>query len=236
MINEILMKGASEWGLQVTEKVAGAFQKYYEILEEKNRVMNLTAITEENEAAALHFLDSLALLPMTDFKQKSVIDIGSGAGFPGLPLKLMEPSLSLTLLDAQQKRIEFLNKLCDKLELKDVRCQHARAEEAAHMTEQRDYYDIAVSRAVARLNILCELCLPFVKPGGLFIAMKGTDSDSEIAEAAGAIQLLGAQLDQSADYTIPGTVITHRAVMIYKHGPTPDIYPRRYARIQKKPL
>ena len=236
MMNEILIKGALEMGLQITETVAGTFQRYYELLEEKNRVMNLTAITDEDEAAAMHFLDSIALLNMTDFRHKSVIDIGSGAGFPGLPLKLMEPSLSLTLLDAQQKRIGFLNEVCAKLEMKDVICQHARAEEAAYRPEQRGIYDIALSRAVARLNILCELCLPFVRPGGQFIAMKGADSDSEIAEAAEAAETLGAKIDQCVDYKLPFKGITHRAVLIGKYEATPDTYPRRYARIQKKPL
>jgi 16S rRNA (guanine527-N7)-methyltransferase len=235
-MRNILIQGASTYGLTLPDAGLPAFRRYFEFLEEKNRVMNLTAITGEKDVAELHFLDSLALLANGDFKGKSVIDIGSGAGFPGIPMKIAEPGLKLTLLDAQQKRVAFLEELRDILLLPDITCVHARAEEAALKPGFRDSFDFAVSRAVARLNGLAELCLPYVKPGGRFIAMKGPDSDEEIAEADNAFKTLGAELDAISDYKIAGTDIVHRAVIVRKIAPTPDGYPRRYTKIEKKPL
>ena len=231
-IRNILKDGAESLGLALSDDALQSFEAYAGRLTEKNRVMNLTAITEEDEVARLHFLDSLSLLPLADFKKASVIDVGSGAGFPGLPLKLAEPTISLTLLDAQRKRVDFLRELCGELGT-DVTCVHARAEEAA---ELRESFDFALSRAVARLNVLCELCLPLVKTGGLFIAMKSVSSDEETAEAARAIRLLGGEPERTADYRIPGTDVTHRAILIRKVSPTPAKYPRRFAKIQKEPL
>ena len=235
-MREQLIEGASSFGIALTDTDVSAFDRYFRFLSEKNRVMNLTAISGENEVAGLHFLDSLALLRLEDYRGKTVIDIGSGAGFPGLPLKIAERSLKLTLLDAQQKRVGFLEELCNTLGLGDVRCVHARAEEASRTPEYRDCFDFSISRAVARLNVLSELCLPFVRPGGAFIAMKGTDSDEEIQEATHAFSELGASLERTADYKIPGTDVTHRAVIIRKMSATPDAYPRRFAKIEKKPL
>ena len=231
-----LIQGALDYGLSLTEADVGAFSQYYSLLEDKNTVMNLTTITGEAEVAERHFLDSLALMTLGSFAGKSVIDIGSGAGFPGLPMKIAEHSLRLTLLDAQQKRVGFLEELRDALRLDGVDCVHMRAEEAARMTRYRDAFDVAVSRAVARLNVLSELCLPFVKVGGAFIAMKSTDTDAEIREAENAFHMLGAELEKVTDYRIPGTAVTHRAVMIRKNSPTPEAYPRRFAKIEKKPL
>ena len=236
MISDILKSGAHEYGLELSDDTIDAFVTYYEYLKDVNRVMNLTAITDAGEAARLHFLDSLSLLQIASFKDKSIIDIGSGAGFPGIPIKLAETSASLTLLDAQSKRVGFLESLCRKMNLTDVVCVHARAEEASYGEQLRDSFDYAVSRAVARLNILCELCLPFVKPGGQFISMKGTDSEEEIAQAENAAKILGANIEKSVDYTIPGTDVLHRAIIIRKTTQTPAGYPRRFARIQKKPL
>jgi 16S rRNA (guanine527-N7)-methyltransferase len=236
MLEDILMQGARVLGIELSDDAVDTFVGYYRFLDEKNSVMDLTAITGEKDTAQLHFLDSLALLKLTSFKGRRVIDIGSAPGFPGLPLKLAEPDLSLTLLDAQRKRVAFLEELCAQLRLSDVVCLQARAEEAAHRPGVRDAFDFAVSRAVARLSILCELCLPFVKPGGAFITMKGTDSDDELAEARTAIKTLGAVLEQTVDYEIPTAGIIHRAVLIRKTTATPDGYPRRFARIQNKPL
>jgi 16S rRNA (guanine527-N7)-methyltransferase len=235
-MRNILIQGAVEYGLKLTESDIGAFSLYYRLLEEKNRVINLTTITGENEVAELHFLDSLALMPLGSFAGKTVIDVGSGAGFPGFPMKIVERSMRLTSLDAQQKRVGFLEELRDALTLTGVDCVHMRAEEAARSPRFRDAFDFAVSRAVARLNILSELCLPFVRVGGAFIAMKSTDSDEEIKEAENAFGALGAVLEKVSDYRIPGTDVTHRAVVIRKITPTPDEYPRRFAKIEKKPL
>lgn len=235
-MKNILKAGAQKISFELPETALDKFHLYYTFLAEKNSVMNLTAITGEKEVAELHFLDSLALLTLDAFAEKSVIDIGSGAGFPGIPMKIAQPTISLTLLDAQQKRISFLEELSAQLKMPDIRCLHARAEEAALLPQMRDMFDYAVSRAVARLNVLAELCLPFVKQGGAFIAMKGTDSDEEIREAGKAFGILGAVLERSVDYEIPGTGIIHRAVVVRKTAPTPTGYPRRFAKIEKKPL
>jgi len=235
-MRHILVQGAAELGLALSDAQLEQFERYFAILTEKNRVMNLTAITEEADAARLHFLDCLALLPLGGFEGASVIDIGSGAGFPGVPFKIAREDIALTLLDAQQKRVGFLEELCRALGLEGVRCLHARAEEAALLPEMRDAFDVAVSRAVARLNVLIELCLPFVRPGGRFIAMKGPESDDEIREAARGAEILGAELETVRDYVIPGTDVRHRAVVYRKKRETPKGYPRRFAKIQKNPL
>ena len=163
--------------------------RYGELLVETNKVMNLTAITDPEEIASLHFLDSAALLTLEDFRNKSVVDVGTGAGFPGLPLRILEPTIRLTLLDSLGKRIQFLNRVCQELELTDVACVHGRAEEFA--AEHRESFDLAVSRAVAALPVLCELCLPLVRPGGKFLAMKSVDSNQELEAAKHAIETLG---------------------------------------------
>jgi len=231
----LITHGADELGVSLPPGAASAFDAYHSLLKVRGESVNLTAITGEKDVVRLHFLDSVALLKAALFKDARVIDIGSGAGFPGAPLVLAEPSIDLTLLDATGKRITFLTELCAALNIKAT-CVHARAEDAAHKKEHREHYDIAVSRAVARLNILCELCLPFVRAGGLFIAMKGADSTDEVAESLGALAALGAELPEYYDYIIPGTDITHRAVLIRKSSSTPDKYPRRFARIKKAPL
>ena len=226
----------SDYELELPETAAPAFHRYFEYLEEKNKVMNLTAISGEEEVYTLHFLDCLALFKYHDFKNESIIDIGSGAGFPGLPVKIAEPSVKLTMLDAQQKRINFLSETCDNIGLDGVNCIHARAEEAAFEKEMRGKFDCAVSRAVARLNVLCELCMPFVKTGGYFFAMKSVDSGEEIDEAKKAITTLGGELEAINDYTIPGTDVTHRVVVIKKVKETPSGYPRRFSKISKSPI
>lgn len=211
--------------------------RYAELLIEKNKVMNLTAITEPEEIAALHFLDSIALLNLSDFSQKRVIDVGTGAGFPGLPLKILEPSMDLTLLDSQNKRIEFLREVCQELKMTTkITCVHGRAEDIAMNPEQRESFDIAISRAVAALPILAELCLPLVKPGGKFLAMKSLDSDEELRASERAIGLLGGQLESLETYQVPGTAIRHRLIVIEKKQETPEKYPRAYAKIKRKPL
>jgi len=231
----IMSQGAKELNIELPPGTEAAFRAYYDFLESSGQNVNLTAISGTEEVARLHFLDSIALLNAAEIKNKRVIDIGSGAGFPGVPLKLAEPTLDLTLLDATGKRIAFLKELCLKLNL-EAACIKARAEEAAHDPSKREKYDIAVSRAVAKLSILNELCLPFVRAGGLFIAMKTVDSEDEIAEAQKATETLGGVLQELFDYKIPGTDVTHRAVLIQKVEETPNKYPRRFARIQASPL
>ena len=234
MLEELLSTGFEALGLCPDAQALPRYRLYYETLAEQNKVMNLTAIDGEEDTARLHFLDCAALLTLTELKGKSLIDVGSGAGFPGLALKVAEPSLSLTLLDSLDKRVRFLQELSGKLGFEDVVCLHARAEEAPEAL--RGQFDVAASRAVARLNLLCELCLPFVKVGGLFLAMKGPGAEEEAEEAAKAIALLGGKLERVAVYPIPGTDTRHSVVMIRKIRETPKKYPRRWAQIKKQPL
>jgi 16S rRNA (guanine527-N7)-methyltransferase len=231
-MEQLLHKGLTTLGLPTTG--IPSLLRYADMLVEKNKVMNLTAITEPSDIATLHFLDCAALLPLADWAGKSVADVGTGAGFPGMPLRILEPSIRLTLLDSLNKRIDFLKEVCTDLGLDDVNCVHGRAEEfaAAH----RESYDIVTSRAVANLQMLCELCLPLVKEGGYFLSMKAVDSDQELKLAYTAIKTLGGQVEQVKDYTIPGTDVVHRLIFIRKVGPTPKKYPRAFAKIKKSPL
>ncbi len=233
-MQQILKEGFDVLGLPFTDEMSERFQKYYDYLTEKNAVMNLTAIEGEENTARLHFLDCVALCSIYDFSLKSVIDIGTGAGFPGLPLKIAAPDISLTLLDSHRKRMDFLAETCVRLGFDNVRCVCARAEETA--ADMGGSFDIAVSRAVARLNILCELCLPFIHIGGVFIAMKGPDCTEELQEARKAISILGGKTPEVKKYVIPGTDIVHSAVVIEKVRPTPPQYPRQFGRIKKAPL
>jgi len=234
-LTEIVASGAAELGITLPPGALAKFDTYYSFLEKRGREFNLTAITGEKDVARLHFLDSMALLKIFDFKNVKAIDVGSGAGFPGIPLKITEPSIKLTLLDATLKRVSFLSELCGILEL-DAACIHARAEEAAHEPDKREQYDIAVSRAVAELNILCELCLPFIQVGGSFFAMKSIDTGDEVNQANEAIEKLGGEISGFFDYSIPGTGMTRRVVHIKKISKTPGSYPRRFARIKREPL
>lgn len=228
----ILREGLA--GLGLAQEGVPALVRYGSLLAEKNKVMNLTAITEPADVARLHFLDSAALLALEDFREKSVVDVGTGAGFPGLPLRILEPSVRLTLLDAQNKRVDFLREVCRELGLENVECIHGRAEEFA--AERRESFDLAVSRAVAALPVLAELCLPLVRVGGKFLAMKSVDSDEELNAAGRAVNLLGGRLEKPRRYQIPGTEIHHRLVIITKISETPKKYPRTFAKIKKHPL
>ena len=234
LLEDTLAAGFAALGVTPDSGAAARYRIYFEHLEKMNAVMNLTAISGEEDVARLHFLDCAALLGMADFCGKRVIDIGTGAGFPGLALKIACPDMELTLLDSLDKRIGFLRDTCALLGFDDVRCIHARAEEAP--TELHAGFDIACSRAVARLNLLCELCLPLAKKGGAFIAMKGPDCADELNAAKRAIKLLGGEVEDVKKYLVPGTDATHSAIIIRKTADTPAKYPRRWAQIKKQPL
>ena len=232
MMETVLRQGLS--ALSLPEEGVPALLRYWELLAEKNQVMNLTAITDPDDAARLHFLDCAALLGLEDFRGNTLVDVGTGAGFPGLPLKILEPSIRLTLLDAQRKRVDFLREVCGDLGLEGVECVHGRAEEFAQ--DRRESFDFAVSRAVAALPVLAELCLPLVKVGGQFLAMKSVDSGEELSAAGRAVSLLGGKLEKPIDYGISGTNIRHRLVIITKICETQKKYPRTFAKIKKNPL
>lgn len=233
-MENILQSGFAELGLDTDPAALNRFRKFCGFLSERNAVMNLTAIVGEENIARGHFLDCCALLGLANFKSKRVIDVGTGAGFPGLPLKIAEPSINLTLLDSLQKRVDFLRDSAELLELQDIDFLACRAEDAP--AELRESFDIAVSRAVARLSTLCELCLPLVQVGGVFIAMKGPESATEAEEAESAIEILGGKLEDIRPYHVPGTDLNHSAVIIRKVAECPAKYPRRWARITKQPL
>ncbi len=208
--------------------------RYAELLLKQNETMNLTAIVEPVAVAQLHLLDSAALMQCADLRGKKVVDVGTGAGLPGMVLRILEADFDLTLLDSLGKRIDFLQRTCDELGLRRVKCVHARAEEFAQ--KHRESYDFAVSRAVAQLNVLAELALPLVKVGGKFLAMKSVGSEEEVATAKSAIAQLGGKIAGTQDYTIPGTDVTHRVVIIEKVKATPKQFPRAFAKIKKQPL
>lgn len=237
-MEQIISAGLEALGLtgRVPADAPARLARYGQLLLEKNQVMNLTAIREPDAVARLHMLDCAALLKFCDFGGKSLIDVGTGAGFPGMVLKTLVPSLDLTLLDSLNKRLDWLDETARFLELNGVRTLHARAEEQALVRGFRDSFDLVTARAVADLRVLCELCLPYVKTGGKFLAMKSTGSDEELAGAARAVKLLGGRVAAVEDYPVPGTEITHRLVVIEKLAPTLKGYPRRWAKMQKEPL
>ena len=229
MLEEILRQS-----LPLDETALRRFRRYYELLTQWNAVMNLTAISGEEDTARLHFLDCAALAELVDLSGKRVIDVGTGAGFPGMVLKILRPETELTLLDSLDKRLRFLSTVCGELGFADVQCLHARAEEAP--PELRQSFDVACSRAVARLNLLAELCLPFVKVGGVFAAMKGPELTEELREAEKGIRLLGGEVERVAEYAVPGTELRHNAVLIRKVSETPKKYPRKWGQMKKQPL
>lgn len=233
------MQNIIEAGLQelsLSPAPAAALTRYGQLLLEQNKVMNLTAITEPEQVARLHMLDCAALLNAAEFTGRSVLDVGTGAGFPGLVLKLCEPSIQLTLLDSLDKRVRWLAQVAPELGAEDVRCVHGRAEELAREPEWREQFDIVTSRAVADLRVLCELCLPFLRPGGVFLAMKAEDSAAEVDAAGRAVSVLGGRLMSAYRCEIPGTDVKRRVIRVEKLSPTPEKYPRRYAKIRKAPL
>lgn len=218
-------------GLCLSEEVQNTLCAFGAAVVEQNKVMNLTAITEPEQVAKLHLLDSLSLLTVENLAGKKVIDVGCGAGFPGVPVKIACPEAELTLLDSLGKRMTWLESVLPGLGV-EAACVTARAEEAVE--KRREQYDIATSRAVARLNILLELTAPYVKVGGAVLAMKGTAAQEELQEAKNAIKRLGLKLEQVKEFPVDGTA--HTVIVLRKVAPTPPQYPRRYAKIKQSPL
>ena len=230
-MKETLAAGLPALGLTLTDGQLDRLCQFGQLLLEQNQVMNLTAITEPRAVAELHFLDSPALREREDLRGKAVIDVGCGAGFPGTPLAIAVPELKLTLLDSLQKRIRWLETVLPQVGV-DATCVAARAEE--YVAQHREQYDVAVSRAVARLNLLSELCLPYVKVGGKFLALKGAMAQEEADEARKAIETLGGRITGIWEY--PAGDAVHRIVAVEKVRPTPKAYPRKFAKIKQNPL
>ena len=231
MMKTTLLAGLPRLGLDLSEETADTLCAFGNAVVEQNKVMNLTAITEPDQVAKLHLLDSLSILAVKDLKGKRMVDVGCGAGFPGVPVKIACPEVELTLLDSLGKRMNWLESVLPTLGVQ-ANCVTARAEEA--VATCRESYDIATSRAVARLNILLELTAPFVKVGGYVLAMKGTAAMEELEEAKKAIKTLGLKLEEVREFPVDGTA--HTVIVLKKVAPTPARFPRRYAKIKQAPL
>ena len=229
----VLRTGLEQMGLAPTQEALDRLDRYGDLLLEKNQVMNLTAITDPVEVARLHFLDSAALLPTRALAGRRVVDVGTGGGFPGLVLRILDPTIRLTLVDTLGKRVDWLREVCADLGLDDVACVKGRAEELSRTKEHRERYDVAVSRAVAALPLLTELCVPFVAPGGLFLAMKSNKTDDEVDAARPVVAALGGAAPFVMDYDLPGTELKRRIVAVKKAAPTPDRWPRKWAKMKE---
>lgn len=228
---------ACGWELPLDGAKTALLTDYVQMLVEWNQKINLTAITDPREIEVKHFLDSLSLLAFVPPVQRAaVLDVGSGAGFPGMVLKVARPDLQLTCMDGTQKRVGFLSALVEKLQLTDTVCLHARAEEAGRAPSLREHFDYVTARAVANLRALCEYCLPFVKLGGRFVAMKGPDGEAEAADAKNAIETLGGKIENIYAFTLPSTDFSRTLVEIKKERATPSAYPRPAGKMKKKPL
>lgn len=234
---KLLAQASFAYGLILSESQLTAMAVYYQLLIEWNKKINLTAITQPQDVAVKHIIDSLSCYRQDIFQDNAhMIDVGTGAGFPGIPLKIYRPDLKLTLMDSLNKRLLFLQAVTDSLGLPDVELVHARAEEGGKGRQYREKFQIAVSRAVARLNILCELCLPFIRTGGWFIALKGTQYEEEAAEAARAVAVLGGRIERMEPVRLPGIDDKRAVIYIKKIAATPPEYPRRPGTPEKKPL
>lgn len=234
-------KGLEQLSITLSGEQKQQFLTYYEYLVEKNKVMNLTAITEYEEVITKHFLDSLAVVKTSCFKPeklagKRLIDIGTGAGFPGIPLKIAFPKLEILLLDSLNKRINFLNEVTEMLGLTKINTVHGRAEDYAKQKVYRESFDFCVSRAVANLSTLSEYCIPFVKQGGCFISYKSGSVDQELIQAEKAVKILGGQREEVVRFSLADTDMDRSFVVIHKAKPTPKKYPRKAGLPSKEPL
>ncbi|MBN6187293.1 16S rRNA (guanine(527)-N(7))-methyltransferase RsmG [Aneurinibacillus sp. BA2021] len=233
----ILRQMAADRGLILSDEQLAQFETYYELLVEWNEKMNLTGITEKPQVYEKHFYDSMTPAFFYDFTTVgSVIDVGSGAGFPGIPLKICFPGLALTILDSLNKRLVFLQEVTKQLGLQQVSFVHSRAEDAGRDKKYREQFDVATARAVARMNVLSELCMPFVKPGGSFIVMKGSNVEEELTEGKKAIKILGGKTEKVETFELPEEQAERNIIIIRKQQKTPGTYPRKAGTPSKKPI
>ncbi len=232
-----LISYLSEYGVSVSDDQIKKLDTYYEMMIETNKSLNLTAITEFDDVLIKHYIDSVTIVRDIDMSgNKSLIDVGTGAGFPGMVLKIIFPELNITLFDSLQKRLTFLNEVISALNLTGISTYHGRAEEAGHVSSMREQYDLCVSRAVANLPVLCELCLPFVKTGGIFIAYKSDKGNIELESASHALSVLNASLIKEDTFTLPDSDMVRDLLIFSKDSSCPKSYPRKPGTPSKKPL
>lgn len=232
-----LKEKALTWGIELDVEQLYKFERYYEMLVEKNKVMNLTAITEKNEVIDKHFVDSLAFIKTEcGLSRKKILDLGTGAGFPGIPLKIAFPKLEIVLLDSLNKRVRFLNEVIENLHLEGIQAVHGRAEDFAKKVEYRESFDYVVSRAVANLAVLSEYCIPYVAEGGYFCPYKSGDVKEEAKQAKNAIKILGGTLETIISFDIPDTNMKRTILKIKKEKATPKRFPRKAGMPSKEPI
>lgn len=236
-IEQMLTDGAKQMGISLNETQVAQFMSYKDLLQQWNEKMNLTAIVDDREIVLKHFLDSLSLVRYMEIGEStSLIDVGTGAGFPAVPVKIVYPMCNVTLLDSLNKRLIFLDEVINNLGLMKINRIHLRAEDGGRKPELREQFDYSVARAVSRLSVLAELCLPYVKPGGFFFAMKGREVSEEMDEAKKILKLMGSEIADVKTVNIPFSDITHSIIMIKKYRQTPPLFPRNAAQITKSPI
>ncbi len=233
---ELLIEGAKEYSISLSEEQANKFSQYASLLIEWNEKINLTAITDQEGIVTKHFLDSLSIMPFISQDVKLLIDVGTGAGFPGIPVNIVKEEIKITLLDSLEKRLKFLQEVSNVLQLNGVSMIHGRAEDFGVNKNYREKYDVATARAVANLPVLLEYCLPFVKVGGIFIAMKGSDVKEEVNNSKKALDILGGQVEQVKQFILPNSDNERNMVIIRKYRQTPTNYPRKSGKPTRDPI
>lgn len=233
----IMNSACLDVGLTINEESYKKFIEYKDLIKFWNEKVNLTAITEDEQIIKKHFIDCIKIFKFSPLKDaKNIIDVGTGAGFPGIPIKIIKPDTKMVLLDSLNKRINFLNEVINKIDLKDITTIHGRAEDFSRKNEYREKCDAAVSRAVANLAVLSELCIPYVKVGGYFVAMKGPSVEEEIQQGKNAVSILGGKIEDIVKIDIEDSDLNHNLVIIKKVKETPNVYPRKAGTAVKKPL
>ncbi len=234
-LKELLIKGLTHYKTEISDTQVVQFEKYMELLKEWNKKINLTAIEDDREIVIKHFIDSISIVPYISNEHKKIIDVGTGAGFPGIPLKIVNPKNDITLLDSLDKRIKFLNEVINSVNITQISAIHGRAEDFGANPLYREKYDIAVARAVSNLPVLLEYCLPFVKINGIFIAMKGSNTE-EFENCNKALDILGGKIEKIEKMELPFTNIERNVVVVRKFRQTPTKYPRKAGKPSKEPL